>query len=906
VGKILQAIAHLLHIDDILYEALILICNFFAMLVDAICNALLNLCFSDIVTKFKVDPVHNFIPLFTPNKYTYSKESDGLWDKIWGFISGESAETVEMATEKGAFTTGYLIVFQVIGVVLVIVLISWYLYRQQAGIETKDSPFGLAIRAFFSVILCILSYRIMYIFIHMFWGPSGSDTGGIAGMVTDMLQSISGDKKGGGIRLEDGVFYNIAMMADWSPLERYIGLGTISSVHAQHFAFGSVFPKLGEPFADLLKTIIAIILEIAMLISVVKLFIEVAERWVMANVYYLIAPIAFACSATSDTVKILGTFIRNYFTQMCIMIMNIWFIQAFVLMVNNYSNDPNAQNGWTNVTFCIVLLGMVNACTRIDSWLRDMGIGTARAGMTMSADIKEAYGYANRYGAKPVISLASKGKSAVTGELSKAAADAKSIEAHKEAVGKKEAGNSSVGPGAFTPEARTGGKTLDDYKFDGDRAAQEAKAKKMPYQANWIGPAADIIQEHADLHGGVVQTTGTKMAEGSNGTGHMNVLNTDGSISSGSLSYSASKGAVNIAKNGRTPLYFTPDTGSAPLGGTINGGMKAGDEPMPVDEYIKTHEGSVPNDFLDKAGVPQTTHMRMNKNGTVSGLDEDGNETIWITQRPTDGMELKNANPYRKEQVSTVDQKDTPLPNETEMNMAVQKGGWLSKDDIMNSHPGTFSQKTWDAYAPEADRIINRGEGEYTLAKGNEAIVSFTPSQEQDGSYRAVYEDGEGGQLKDGFGRGIYGSTESMPSHVSSGEISGLSAKPTTENDFKQADSIVTSFHAREAQSALLDRLNGNGETVWSDYGKGDNVGKDQSFQVINGNTGKVYDCFPIRGDNAGLVKNPDITVYKELGITGTDRAGNKQTQNVTYGMREANKTSNNTSDKKSRNKRNH
>lgn len=123
----------------------------------------------------------------------------------------------------------------------------------------------------------------------------------------------------------------------------------------------------------LLDLIISLILFIAIIIEVVKLLIEIAERGIVLWVMDIFAPVAAGAYVSRTTSSIFTNFLRMYFSQSLLVVMNEFFLVVFYHMCANLM-------GLLSIKYLILILAVLKTAQRIDSHLKALGLTVAQTG----------------------------------------------------------------------------------------------------------------------------------------------------------------------------------------------------------------------------------------------------------------------------------------------------------------------------------------------------------------------------------------------------------------------------------------------------------------------------------------------------------------------------------------------
>jgi hypothetical protein len=97
------------------------------------------------------------------------------------------------------------------------------------------------------------------------------------------------------------------------------------------------------------KLILQLILNLVLVFTIFRLFLEVIERWILLNLLYLSAPLALAMAPSSSTSGITRKFVSSYLSQATIMLLNVWIVEAAMIMLRNLGKGKETyreMTGW--------------------------------------------------------------------------------------------------------------------------------------------------------------------------------------------------------------------------------------------------------------------------------------------------------------------------------------------------------------------------------------------------------------------------------------------------------------------------------------------------------------------------------------------------------------------------------
>lgn len=129
-----------------------------------------------------------------------------------------------------------------------------------------------------------------------------------------------------------------------------------------------MFPGLGASW--LLVIIIGFILGF----ELIKLFFEIAERYVVVSVLTLLMPVGLSMGGSKSTKDICNGFIRMYATMIVMMVMNVLFLK---LILSALATMPS---GTMVLPWCLLVVGIAKTARKIDQIISRIGLNPTITG----------------------------------------------------------------------------------------------------------------------------------------------------------------------------------------------------------------------------------------------------------------------------------------------------------------------------------------------------------------------------------------------------------------------------------------------------------------------------------------------------------------------------------------------
>ena len=230
-------------------------------------------------------------------------------------------------------------------------------------------------------------------------------------------------------------------------------------------------------------SIVYVIFSIVLGWKFIKLLIESVERYIVYCFIWIIGPVFVPTMAFKGTKNIADTWFRAFFGQSLLILLNTWSVKMFLSYMQLFSQNPEGVlvSGVGRV-FPIVMLffgfAFLNFASRIDSFLRILGLNTAHTGAGMGSSM---------LGGVTKMLMAVKGMQSMGGALSGAASAAKGAGGIGTAEGMKAAAASFFGGGGSGSGSASTiggistaeGGTDTNRRADGSKADPDAPGRRM-------------------------------------------------------------------------------------------------------------------------------------------------------------------------------------------------------------------------------------------------------------------------------------------------------------------------------------------------------------------------------------------------------------------------------------------
>ena len=205
-----------------------------------------------------------------------------------------------------------------------------------------------------------------------------------------VFQAMRSMASGVGIEAEEPgrLFLRTAMFSFLLMVSRQIceiGFGLSSTIMDMlQIPNAITFDPFGPDTFDLLPNagwIFVILINIVIQWQTIKLFFEVAERYVILCVLTYCAPLAFAMGGSKSTGEIFRGWLRMFASMCALMVFNLVFVKMLI------SAMSNAPNGTAIIPWAMLIVGIVRMAKKMDGIILRIGLNPAITGGPLGARI---------------------------------------------------------------------------------------------------------------------------------------------------------------------------------------------------------------------------------------------------------------------------------------------------------------------------------------------------------------------------------------------------------------------------------------------------------------------------------------------------------------------------------------
>ncbi len=126
-------------------------------------------------------------------------------------------------------------------------------------------------------------------------------------------------------------------------------------------------------------TVLSIIMTFMLGWNLLKLFLEVVERYLMVGVLTYTSPLAWATLSTQESTSIFKKWLSMFFGQCLLMLLNVWSVKM-IISVMTFTGS--------NILFRMILgLAFCKVAQRFDTYLQTIGVNAAHTGGSLADDV---------------------------------------------------------------------------------------------------------------------------------------------------------------------------------------------------------------------------------------------------------------------------------------------------------------------------------------------------------------------------------------------------------------------------------------------------------------------------------------------------------------------------------------
>ena len=363
--------------------------------------------------------------------------------------------------------------------------------------------------------------------------------------------------------------------------KKVIDLVGIPTSVALTFPDGSYFTGVGASW--LLVIIIGFILGF----QLIKLFFEVAERYVVVAVLTLLCPVGLAMGGSKATKDICVGFIRTYASMIAMMVLNVLFLK---LILSALATMPS---GIYVLPWCLLVVGIARVARKADNLISKIGLNPAITGDPLGHGRGMM---AMMMAARTIMNSASK-------------------------TGKGKAGGGKMGGNPRMPAGGAG----NSHNAVGGTTVGGATASTNVHSDTGVDARSQAGQSSQSSHFGAAGNTVNAPSSSSSRFGSSSYT---GVSSSGSVS--SSSGGVHFGSTGTTRVNTNRFGAHPGVSGSRPGGNKPGTRPSP-QKGGKASPGKPTGTIPSRKRTPGSA----GKSAAAAGIRQ--NENPFKAQRPPTG-----------------------------------------------------------------------------------------------------------------------------------------------------------------------------------------------------------------------------------------------------------------------------
>lgn len=134
--------------------------------------------------------------------------------------------------------------------------------------------------------------------------------------------------------------------------------------------------------------LLIIIVNVIIMWQIVKLFFEIAERYVVTAMLVLLAPLAFATGGSKNTADIFKGWCRMFGSMCLMMVLNVVFLKLLIAAMGNVPSDAGV------LPWMLLIVGIARVARKADSIVARMGLNPAITGDGLGRGLPGMVAYA--------------------------------------------------------------------------------------------------------------------------------------------------------------------------------------------------------------------------------------------------------------------------------------------------------------------------------------------------------------------------------------------------------------------------------------------------------------------------------------------------------------------------------
>lgn len=376
--------------------------------------------------------------------------------------------------------------------------------------------------------------------------------------------------------------------------------------------------------------ILVIIIGFILGFQLIKLFLEIGERYAIVAVLTLMCPVGLAMGGSKSTKDICAGYIRTYVSMILMMVTNVLFLK---LILSGLATMPS---GILVLPWCVLLVGLVRVARKVDNLISKIGLSPAITGDSLG---RGAGGMVAMMAARTIISSAARGKGGARAGNSKAGNTrgggtqvnngGTASQTHNN-VGGTNVGGASNQTGGVNSSARQSSKTTNKTGTNADTQSNQSARNSQSSRFGGNNAAASsqtnqTVRTDSSAYGNNRSSAGTSSANTSS-----NVHFATGSTRVNTNRFGTQGGPVGTGSGGAKPTQ-TPGGGGSSAKITPSAATKQA--VMRKDAKV----GMAPNNQNMKNGKnPQPLNKTQQKAGAGQTIAK--NTGLKMTQKSQSGV----------------------------------------------------------------------------------------------------------------------------------------------------------------------------------------------------------------------------------------------------------------------------
>ena len=337
----------------------------------------------------------------------------------------------------------------------------------------------------------------------------------------------------------------------------------------------SHFPGVGASW------VLVIIIGFILGFQLLKLFLEIGERYAIVAILTLMCPVGLAMGGSKSTKDICAGYLRTFASMILMMVTNVLFLKLILSGLATMPSDAFV------LPWCVLLVGLVRVARKVDSLISKIGLSPAITGDPLG---KGAGGMIAMMAARTIISSVSRGgKSSRTSGGNFTGGNGPPTSTYQSNIGGASTNMGGVNSNSLHNASEASEQSSQNSRFGGAYAAMDAQTEQSATMSSHSASSSHVSTGNA---GNSSATSNVHFAGGTNV--NPNRFGAAGSRPKGSTGNNAKNPAKNPPVIKKSPSVGVSPNGKGPSTQPKKGapatkpGQFPGTKPKPVSPMHQT------------------------------------------------------------------------------------------------------------------------------------------------------------------------------------------------------------------------------------------------------------------------------------------------------------------------------